>query len=214
MLGLTFDQRLTSILHVREIKTNFAAKLDLLKRSRFLPTKVLSVFYFRVILPSVQYGLILWGACGNQDLFCSIERLHCRAARIIFNSPKDMASRYVLERDHRPTPLYLLNKMDVFKLFYKAPSETLPELLSKIIYSKRSNGYSLRGDDSQLVTRFNTRYMKDSLAYRSAVLLNTISINEPGFSRRRQNELCNRLKTKTYFRDFKFNVVSASVVRR
>ena len=31
---------------------------------------------------------------------------------------------------------------------------------------------------------------------------------------RNQNELCNRLKTKTYFRvDFNFNVVSASVVR-
>ena len=56
--------------------------------------------------------------------------------------------------------------------------------------------------------------MKDSLAYRGAVLWNTISLNEPEFSHRNQNERCNWLKTKTYFRDFKFNVVSASVVRR
>ena len=67
-------------------------KLDLLKRSRFLPTKFLRDFYFKVILPSVQYGLILWGACSNSDLCCSIEQLHCRAARIIFNLPKDIAS--------------------------------------------------------------------------------------------------------------------------
>ena len=46
----------------------------------------------KVILPSVQYGLILWGACSYLDLCCSIERLHCRAARIIFSLPKDIAS--------------------------------------------------------------------------------------------------------------------------
>ena len=86
------DHRLTCIPHVLEIKKNFATKLDLLKRSRFLPTKFLRDFYFKVILPSVQYGLILWGACSNSDLCCSIEQLQCRAARIIFNLPKDIAS--------------------------------------------------------------------------------------------------------------------------
>ena len=113
----------------------------------------------------MQYGLILWGACSYSDLCCSIERLHCRAARIIFNLPKDM-----LERDHWPTLTYLLLKMDIFKLFYKLHNETLPQLLSKNMYSKLSNGYSLRGDDSLVVPRFNSRFMKDSLAYRGAVL--------------------------------------------
>ena len=147
LLRLTFDEWLTQIPHVREIK-NFAIKLDLLKRCTFLPTKVLRDLYFKVTLPSVQYGLILWGACSNSDLFCSIERWHCRAARNIFNFPKDMASCDVLERDHWPT-LYLPYTMDILKLFYKAHNETLPELLSKNVYSKRSNGYSLRRDDSQ-----------------------------------------------------------------
>ena len=35
----------------------------------------------------------------------------------------------------------------------------------------------------------NTRYVKDSLAYRGAVFQNTISLNKPGFSHRNQNEL-------------------------
>ena len=164
------DHRLTCIPHVLEIKKNFATKLDLLKRSRFLPTKFLLGFYFKVILPSVQYGLILWGACSYSDLCCSIERLHCRATRIIFNLPKDIASWDVLERDHWPTLTYLLLKMDIFKLFYKLHNETLPQLLSKNMYSKLSNGYFLRGDDSLVVPRFNSRFMKDSLAYRGAVL--------------------------------------------
>ena len=59
---------------------------------------MLQDFYLRVILPSVNYGLILWGACHNSDILNSLEKLHCRAARIIFNLPRDMASHDVLDR--------------------------------------------------------------------------------------------------------------------
>ena len=92
LLGITVDHKLTWAPHALDIKKSFANKLDLLKRSRFLSTKVLRDFYFKVILSSVKYGLVLWGACCDSDLFHSIERLHCRASRIIFNLPKDMAS--------------------------------------------------------------------------------------------------------------------------
>ena len=61
-------------------------KLELLKRSRFLPTDVLLKLYFSVVLPSIKYSLIL-------DIINSVERLHCSATRIIFNLPKDMAIR-------------------------------------------------------------------------------------------------------------------------
>ena len=73
-------------------------KLCLPKKRRFLPRKKLQDFCLRVIFPSVNYGLILWGACCNFDDLDLLERLPCRAARIIFNLPKDMASHGVLER--------------------------------------------------------------------------------------------------------------------
>lgn len=131
--GLTVNCKLTWTPHVLEIKKNFAAKLDLLKRSKFLSIKVLRDLYFKVILPSVQYGQLLWGACSNSDSLCSIERLHCRAARIIYNLPQDMASCDVLNYNHWST-LFSLYKMDIFKLFYKAHNESLPQLLDKYIY--------------------------------------------------------------------------------
>ena len=71
-------------------------KLDLLKRSRFLPRHVLLKFHYSVILPSVKYGIILWGSCTNSDLVNSVNSLHCRAARIIFNLPRHMPSTEVL----------------------------------------------------------------------------------------------------------------------
>ena len=70
-LGMTVDHKHTRTSHVMDIKT-FVTKKDLLKRSRFLPTKVLRHLYFKVILPSVKYGLVLWGACCDSDLFHSI----------------------------------------------------------------------------------------------------------------------------------------------
>lgn len=72
------------------------ANEKLLKPSRFLPRDALLKFSFSVILPSIMYGLVLWVACCNSDIISSIERLDCRADRIIFDSHKDMASSQIL----------------------------------------------------------------------------------------------------------------------
>ena len=79
-----------------ETKKSFAKRLDLLKRSRFLPRGILRNCYLKVIVLVVKYGLVLWDSCCNSNLFKSIERLHCRAAPIIYNLPKDAASEDVL----------------------------------------------------------------------------------------------------------------------
>ena len=79
-----------------ETKKSFAKRLDLLKRSRFLPRGILRNCYLKVIVLVVKYGLVLWDSCCNSNLFESIERLHCRVAPIIYNLPKDTASEDVL----------------------------------------------------------------------------------------------------------------------
>ncbi|RMX45848.1 hypothetical protein pdam_00025091 [Pocillopora damicornis] len=95
---MTVDHKLSWVPHTLELKKSFVNKLCLLKKLRFLPRITLQDFYLRVIFPSVNYGLILWGACCSSDNLEFLERLHCRAARFIFNLPKDMASHGVLER--------------------------------------------------------------------------------------------------------------------
>ena len=81
---MTVDHKLSWVPHALETKKSFANKLGLLTRSRFLPKCALEELYFKVILPSVRYGLVLWGSWCYSDILDSIERLHCRAARIIF----------------------------------------------------------------------------------------------------------------------------------
>ena len=116
------------------LKRSFAKRLNLLKHSRFLPRSILKDFYYIVILPSVKYSLVLWRSSNKSDLLHIIERLHCRAARIIFNLPKDMPSSTVLEYDHWDT-IDFYHKIEVVKLFYKGYNNYLPEILSKSICS-------------------------------------------------------------------------------
>lgn len=68
--------------------------------------------------PHKTYGLVLGGSCCNSDLE-SIGRLHYRAALIIYNLPKDMASEDVLRYVQWPT-LSIYYKLDVLGLFYRA----------------------------------------------------------------------------------------------
>ena len=96
-------------------------------------------------------------------------------------------------------------KIDIFKIFSKAHNESLPELLSNNIYTERRNGYSLRGGDCLSVPRFETRFLKDSL-------WNTICLNENGISHL-SNKARNLIRTKDYFKNFKFDTTSASTTR-
>ena len=68
LLGMTVDRNLSWVPQALETKKSFANKLNLLKRSRFLLKGVLKDFYFKVILPSVKYGLVLWESCCNFDI--------------------------------------------------------------------------------------------------------------------------------------------------
>ena len=58
LLGVLIDDRLDWSKHVGVVKKGFVNKLNLLKRSKFLPKNMLLDLYFRVIMPSIvyQYG--------------------------------------------------------------------------------------------------------------------------------------------------------------
>lgn len=116
LLGMCVDDKLTWVPHMLELKKNFSNKLDLLKRSRFLPRHVLLKFYYSVSLPSVKYGIIFWGSWTNSDLVNSVNSLHCRTVRIIFNLPRHMPSTEVLT-SAQWQGISLHYKPDILKIF-------------------------------------------------------------------------------------------------
>ena len=122
LVGVTIDHRLSWSRHLNDVKKSFLNKLNLLKRSSFLSKNALLDLYFKVILPSVLYGLIVWGGCINAEQLNSLEILHRRAARVIYKLPKDLPSSDVYQHTNWDTIDYMY-KLRLIKLFYKIVSE-------------------------------------------------------------------------------------------
>ena len=157
LLGMTVDHKLSWVPHTLELKKSFVNKLCLLKKLRFLPRIMLQDFYLRVIFPSMNYGLISWGACCNSNNLDFLKRLHCRAAWFIFNLLKDMASHGVLEHAEWLTICFYY-KLAIFKCMHKAYNGRLPSTLTNCIAKKHNLSYSIRAHDSLLEPCFNTRF--------------------------------------------------------
>ena len=79
------------------LQSDESASLNILVNLTFLPRDVLLSFYFKVILPSICYGISMWGGASNKEILLSLEKLHYRPSRIIFNLPKDMHSAEVVK---------------------------------------------------------------------------------------------------------------------
>ena len=101
-----------------------------------------------------------------------MERQHCRAARIILGFPSDMPTADVLATVKWDTLTHQC-KLSLIQHFYKGYFEMFPHALAEqfIIHSNRSVSRTKHGLIAQ---RFASNYVKNSIAYRGAVLWNAI----------------------------------------
>jgi len=106
------------------------------------------------------------------DHIKSLEVLHRRAGRLIFNLPWDTPSDSVLQIAGWES-IFHIYKLTLIKFFYNVISGTTPALLSSMVTYK-STKYHLRGNKI-LTPRFCSYYMKNSISYRGVVLWNTAS---------------------------------------
>ena len=129
LLGITFDDRLSWVHLLIDLKKNFVNKLNLLKRSSFLSRNALLDLCFKIILPSVLYGLVVWGGCPNTDLLQSLELLHRRAARIIYNLPQDTPTDEVYRHSNWNTLIFYY-KLRLIKVVHSVFIGEAPAALS------------------------------------------------------------------------------------
>ena len=168
LLGVTVDQNLNWIPHLQEVVKSFANKLSLSKKSRFLLSHVCESFYLKVFQPSITYVTPVWGSVSQTELFKSLERQHCGAARIIFRFPSDMPTADVLAivKCNTLTPQY---KLSLIRLFAKVNVGMLPHALAEqlIIHSNR---FVSRTKHGLIAPRFASNYVKNFIAYAFKIL--------------------------------------------
>ena len=208
LLGVTFDDKLSWIHHLTDLKKNFVNKLILLKRSSFLSRNALLDLYFKIILPSVLYGQVVWGGCSNTDLLQSLELLHRRAARIIYNLPHDTPTDEVYRQSNWNT-LTFYYKLRLIKLFHSVFIGEAPTALSYLTNKPRT-AYYLRRSNNVIVPRFNSKFLKNSISYRGAILWNAVSSYYTG----QFTEFYRKVKKDIYFKELDFSAQSAQSLPR
>ena len=77
-----------------------------------------------------------------------------------------MASSQALNFSNCITTRLDYKRENTIKLFYNVNNGILPDCLSKSIFRKRESSYSLK--DVALIPRCNSRFMRDSLAFRGS----------------------------------------------
>ena len=174
LLGVTIDDKLTWAQHISEVKKSFVNKLNLLKRSSFLSRNVLLDLYFKIMLPSVSYALPIWGSFTNKDGFLALESLHCRAAKLIYGLTRDMPTTEVL-KTAKWDSLYFMYKVKLATLAYKIFHDCTPPSMGHILTRKTSPIHHLRTANTVTVPRFNTYFMKNSIAFRSSIVWNPLT---------------------------------------
>ena len=105
----------------------------------FLPLHVLRILYNSLILPHLQYGILIWGFCLGR-----LQKLQKRSVRIITRS------KYNAHTDPVFKSLNLLKLKDlfelsVFKIYFKFKHNSLPVyILNMFTESIRNHRYNLR----------------------------------------------------------------------
>lgn len=81
-LGVTIDSNLSWQEHTKSLLKSFNKKIAVLRKIKFLPSSILQTIYFRTVLPSVLYGILVCGSC-SPALMDDLERAHIRASKLI-----------------------------------------------------------------------------------------------------------------------------------
>ena len=173
LLGVQVDNKLSWSDHAANVAKSFKSKLSLLRRMRFLPRKQEEDFYTKVILPSVTYGLIVWGSCNTTHLN-KLEKLHARAGKIVYGLPWDTSAEDVLTRTGRDSP-ETMYKVRLTEFVFKCMKGfTVMEF--KDLFIQRRSGHSRK--DGIIFPKPETNFIRNSISYRGAIAWNSLTNKE------------------------------------
>ena len=94
-LGVTIDDKLSWSQHITSVRSAFNAKIKMLRRINFLSTSILETFYYKIVIPSVLYGIVIWGSGPKLK---DLEMIHIRAARLIHKLPNSFKDSDILSK--------------------------------------------------------------------------------------------------------------------
>ena len=166
-MGVVFDECITWKSHVKKIASKIAVVVGTInKLKRFLPQNILKMIYNSLILPHINYGLLLWGQ-NNGRIF----KLQKWAMRAI------TCSKYNAHTEPIFAKLKLLKFEDIYKVallkfFYRYTNNSLPKYFDNFFKQKYlTHDHDTRHKNGPLPPDFKKESTKKCLrVYLPAVL--------------------------------------------
>ena len=103
----------------------------------------------------------------------------------------------------------MLSKLRLIKLFHSVFIGEAPAALSYLTNKPRTV-YHLRRSNNVIVPRFNSKFLKNSISYRGAILWNAVSSHYTG----QFTEFYRKVKKDIYFKELDFSAQSAQSLPR
>jgi len=97
VLGVYIDNKLDWNSHIGRVCKKYSRMIDMLRKARFLPNKTFEEIYYKTVIPSVTYGMLVWSTC-KQNRVEKIEKKHGRATKIIKNISESVERSRNLEK--------------------------------------------------------------------------------------------------------------------
>ena len=140
-LGITIHENLSWKEHLNVISKKVSKIIGMFRRIKsFTPPSTLLLLYNSLILPHLQYGILLWGNSGNRLL-----RLQKKAIRIIYNKGYN-AHTEGLFKTHNILKIHDIFYLNALKLYYKYKNEMVPDYFQNLFV------------ESHATHTYNTRY--------------------------------------------------------
>ena len=160
-LGIIIDENLTWGAHIQKTANKISRGLGIMSRlKRFLPPNILRLIYNSLILPHLQYGIMIWGSKSGR-----VEKLQKRAIRILCNS------KYNAHTDPLFKKLNLLRLSDIYKtrlirFYYRYVKGKVPQYFhSMFVTNSEFHSYETRSSNEIRVARSNTSHAKNRIRF-------------------------------------------------
>ena len=170
-LGVTLDSKLSWGPHTEIVCNAFYTKLRNLYKMNCFDKNTLRTIYYIGILPSVLYGILIWGNCA-EHLMNDVERIHIKAARFVERVKKSVKDSHILtETKWKPISYYYKKHLacKTYKIYNNLSSPLLKSFIDKSTKTK-----STRNDCKLNQPSYNYVGYRRSFAYRAATSWNLL----------------------------------------
>ena len=185
--------------HISNILTNVSRNVGIINKMRdYLPQHILLLLYNSLVLPHLNYCIILWGCC-NKYLLERLYKLQKRAVRIVTQSSYLSHSKPLFIK-LRILPIFQLYEYNLGIFMFLFKKQLLPDMFNSLfIQNSDVHNYDTRTKSHLRVEYGTLKFSHTILTYKGPIFWNNLpnsikeSVSLNSFKKKLKNFLLNSI---------------------